>query len=391
MIMSSHEWQARPRTVVGLMSGTSLDGVDAAIIEVDGGVPFRTLAVRAFYTRAYHDRERARLTDLMRPDVPLPELVQANVWLGELFADAALQAITQAGMTPRQVDAIASHGQTVWHLPPSDDTPGATMQIGEPCVIAERTGLLTVADFRPRDMAAGGHGAPLVPFADYHLFSSPDSAVAVQNIGGIGNVTWLKRGGTLDDVIAFDTGPGNMVIDALVQRYGRGTFDRDGAMAAAGRVDETLLASWLSHPYFSSPPPKTTGRELFGAQYVVEVVQHAESRRLSPEDTVATATALTAESIARAYSTWLPGVDVVILGGGGSYNLTLRRMLAERLPGVAVKMHEDYGISSEAKEAIAFALLGYATLCGVPANVPAATGARHPVVLGTIIPGHVGP
>lgn len=389
LIPTPTEWSSRPRRLVGLMSGTSLDGVDAALVEVRGGIPYDELTPLAFYTRPYTPEERARLAGLMRPDVPLPEVTAGHMWLGELFAEAALCVIASAGLTPAEIDAVASHGQTVWHIPPAAGQPGATLQLGQPAVIAERTGCLTVADFRSRDMAAGGQGAPLVPFADYLLFSGLGCSVAVQNIGGIGNVTWLPRDATPETLVAFDTGPGNMVIDALVSDYteGRETFDRDGALAAAGQVDAGLLAAWLDHPYFRQAPPKSTGRELFGTPYARMLRAQAEARGLSPADTVATATALTAESIARAYRDFLGPLDEVVLGGGGSYNPTLRRLLTERLPGIPVRTHEDHGLSGEAKEAIAFTLLGHATLCGVPANVPAATGARHPAVLGTIVPG----
>jgi len=347
--------------------------------------------VLAFFTRPYTPEERARIAELMQSPVSLAALTSGNAWLGELFADAALRVIEKAGLRPADVDAVASHGQTVWHIPPGEEQPGATLQLGEPCVIAERTGLLTVADFRPRDMAAGGQGAPLVPFADYLLFRDSHLSRAVQNIGGIGNVTWIPRGGTPAEVIAFDTGPGNMVIDALVSHFtdGAQTFDRDGRLAAEGEVDDGLLRELLAHPYFSQPPPKSTGRELFGADYARALRARAESRGLNPAATIATATALTAESITRAYHDFLGEIDEVILGGGGSYNPTLRRMIAERLPATPIHTHEDHGISGEAKEAIAFVLLGHATLCGVPANLPAATGAEHSVVLGKIVPGGV--
>ncbi|MHB0935440.1 MAG: anhydro-N-acetylmuramic acid kinase [Armatimonadota bacterium] len=388
-IPTPSQWTSRPRRIVGLMSGTSLDGVDAALIEVRGGIPFDAMHMLAFFTRPYTAEERSRIAELMQPHASLAGLTSGNAWLGELFADAALRVIEKAGLRPGEVDALASHGQTVWHIPPEDGKLGATLQLGEPSVIAERTGVLTVADFRPRDMAAGGQGAPLVPFADYLLFHSATLSSAVQNIGGIGNVSWIPRGGAPSDVIAFDTGPGNMVIDALVHHYSGGaeTFDRDGVMAAAGTVDEALLRELMASPYFRQAPPKSTGRELFGAGYARALREQAEARGLMPADVVATATALTAESIARAYRNFLGPIDEIILGGGGSYNPTLRRMLADRLPGMLVKVHEDFGISGEAKEAIAFALLGHATLCGVPANLPAATGASHPVVLGKIVPG----
>lgn len=372
------------------MSGTSLDGVDAAVVEIDGGIPPVSWRLLGFHTRPYTSEERARIGAMIGETVSLPGLTAGNMWLGELFAAAALAAIEAAGLIPTDIDAIASHGQTVWHIPAAAGQPGATLQLGEPCVIAERTGVLTVADFRPRDIAAGGQGAPLVPFADYLLFHSDAESVVMLNIGGIANVTYLPRGGSPADLVAFDTGPGNMVINALVESLTRGaqTYDIDGALAARGTVRDDLLARLMDHPYFRQAPPKSTGREAFGAHYAADIQQFLEWTCARMEDVIATATALTAESIARAVRDFLPpDIDVVILGGGGRYNPTLVRMLTERLPGIAVRTHEDYGIPSDAKEAIAFALLGYATLCGVPNNVPAATGAAHPVVLGKIVPG----
>ena len=318
-----------------------------------------------------------------------------NAWLGEVFAAAALEVIARAGLTPRQVDAIASHGQTAWHIPPEGGHAGATLQIGEPCVIAERTGVLTVADFRPRDMAAGGQGAPLAPFADYLLFRSQQQSVAVVNIGGIANVTLLPRACRPEEVIAFDTGPGNMVIDGLVSLYTHGeqTCDTDGVRAARGAINRRLLYELMNQPYFSQPPPKSTGREAFGMNYVESLwMAFNNAPGLSPDDFIATATAFTAESIAQAFRDFIfphGRVDAVILGGGGSYNPTLKRMIAERLPGISLLTHEEMGIAGDAKEAIAFALLGHATLCGVPNNVPSATGAAHPVLLGKIVPGRI--
>ncbi|MHB9130263.1 MAG: anhydro-N-acetylmuramic acid kinase [Armatimonadota bacterium] len=392
MALSTSTWSSRPRRIVGLMSGTSLDGVDAALIEVRGGIPFDSLRVLGFFTRAYSPDERARILNLLQPQINLPDLLTANVWLGEIFAEAALRVISQAGLMPEEVDAVASHGQTIWHIPPHDGEQGATLQIGEPAVIAERTGLLTVADFRPRDMAAGGQGAPLVPFADYLLFRSEESSVAVQNIGGIANVTYLPRGCRPEDIIAFDTGPGNMIIDAVISlaTQGQETYDKDGKHAAKGTVQATLLNELMSNPYFALPPPKSTGRELFGMTFAEGLYCNFHGNL---DDLIATVTAFTAESIARAYRDFLlphGAIDEVILGGGGSYNPTLRAMLAERLPGIPVHTHEDHGLSSEAKEAVAFAILGHATLCGVPANVPSATGAAHPVILGHITPGKPG-
>lgn len=394
MIPTPTEWLSRPRRIVGLMSGTSLDGVDAALIEVDGGIPPAAWRQLAFFTRPYHPPERKRIADLLGQQISLPALTAANAWLGEVFAEAALAVIAQAGLTPDTVDAVASHGQTVWHLPPTKHQPGATLQLGEPCVIAERTGVLTVADFRPRDMAAGGQGAPLVPFADYLLFRSETRAVAMLNIGGIANITYLPRGCRPEQVIAFDTGPGNMLIDGLVALItgGQRTYDADGQRAARGTVNEHVLqACLMDHAYFTQPPPKSTGRELFGREYAERLFNLRNTPSFpQQDDLIATATAFTAESIARAVRDFvLPhgAVDEIILGGGGSRNPTLCAMLAERLSGIPLVTHEAYGISSDAKEAIAFALLGHATLCGIPANLPSVTGARRSVVLGKIVPG----
>jgi anhydro-N-acetylmuramic acid kinase len=395
MLLPPVDWSAQPRRLVGLMSGTSLDGVDAALIEVTGSIPPAAWRLLAFITRPYTPDERARIGQLLTPTVALADLTYGHAWLGELFADATLQLLKKAGMEATAVDAVASHGQTVWHIPPEAGHPGATLQLGAPAIIAERTGILTVADFRPRDMAAGGHGAPLVPFADFLLFRDPALSRAVLNIGGIANLTYLPAGGGPEAILAFDTGPGNMIIDALVTQAtnGMATFDADGVRAARGRVDHALLACLLGHPYFAAPPPKSTGREAFGRLFA-ETLWTDYGATMPADDLIATVTAVTAASIAAAVHDFLlprGPVDELILGGGGAFNPTLRQMLAERLPGIRLCTHEAYGIPSDAKEAIAFALLGHATLCGIPNNVPAATGARHPVVLGTIVPGHPSP
>jgi len=392
MIPTPATWAAQPRRVVGLMSGTSLDGVDAAVVEIAGGVPPSRWRVLAAASRLYTPAERARIMDVLGPQVDLTALTTTNVWLGELFAEAALGVIAQAGLTTHDVDAIASHGQTVWHQPPTVGVPGATLQLGEPCVIAERTGLLTVADFRPRDMAAGGHGAPLVPFVDYLLFRDARCSRVLCNIGGMANLTFLPRGCTPAEVLAFDTGPGNVLLDRYLTRVSGGqlTFDVDGQCAARGTIDTPLLDMLLRHPFFQLEPPKSTGRETFGTRYL-DALHLPESETAQPA-IAATLTALTAESIARAISRFvLPrgSVDEMIISGGGSYNPTLRAMLAARLPEIPVTTLETLGHSGAAKEAVAFAVLGYTTLCGVPANLPTATGAAHPVVLGKIIPGRV--
>jgi len=382
------------RTVIGLMSGTSADGIDVALAKVSGSGEGINASLAAFRKVAYEPRVRQAVLALSSPEAPVADLSRMNFALGRLFAEAALDLMRAHNLRAQDIDLIASHGQTVCHLPAdgpyADSFGGSTLQIGEPALIAELTGVLVVADFRPRDIAAGGQGAPLVPYADYALFRHPDKTRAVQNIGGIANVTLLPAGGGLGDVIAFDTGPGNMIIDALVSAYTRGekTFDQDGALSALGRVDEDLLAWLMQHEFLARPPPKSTGREEFGSQFLAELLERAQAADISAEDLLATAVAFTAESIAAGYRDFLlpdHHIDEVILGGGGSYNATLRRMLQERLPGVTFFLHEDFAVSGDAKEALAFAILGNETMLGRPANVPGATGAKRPVVLGKIV------
>jgi anhydro-N-acetylmuramic acid kinase len=367
-----------PLRVVGLISGTSADGIDAAIAEVtraDHGVGVRTLAT---FTRPYSAAERERVLALCRPDAPLDAVTAANVDLGEWFAGAALDVVKAAGVNPEDVDLIASHGQTIWHIPGH-----STMQIGEAAVIAERTGLPVVSNLRARDIAAGGHGAPLVSYVDYLLFSDPKRSRAVQNLGGIGNVTWLPPGAAAADVISFDTGSANMLIDGLMRLTLDQPFDRGGAAAAEGRVNATLLDALLADPYYAQPPPKTTGREKYGLAYAEEIVRQWGAQ-VSPVDLVATATMLTVRTIVRAYRAFLPGIDEVILGGGGVRNATLVRWLTDALAPVPVRSSAEFGVDPDFKEAIAFAVLGAETAWGRPGNLPSATGARRRVILGDL-------
>jgi anhydro-N-acetylmuramic acid kinase len=392
------------RAVIGLMSGTSADGIDACLARISGTGETISASLAAFRKTAYASSVRKRILALFSPDAPAIEVCRMNYVIGRLFGEAALDLVRRCHLKPDALDLIASHGQTICHLPPggpfsdlsggpaprSLGEGGATLQIGEPAVIAELTGVTVVADFRPQDIAAGGQGAPLVPYADYALFRSPTKTRAIQNIGGIANVTLLPAGGGIDDIIAFDTGPGNMVMDALITAFtgGEKTYDEDGALSALGQVDERLLAWLMEHDYLARRPPKSTGREEFGAAFVTTLLGKAEAEDIAVEDLLATAVAFTAESIARAYKDFIlleHKIDEVVLGGGGSYNATLRRMLQERLPGIPIFLHEDLGISGDAKEALAFAILGNETMLGQPANVPSATGARRRVVLGKIV------
>jgi anhydro-N-acetylmuramic acid kinase len=381
---------------IGLMSGTSADGVDACLAEIRGEGMALAAAVVAWCKTPYPPLVRQRIFNLFRePVAAIRDWSELHVLVGEAFAAAARAVCREAGLPLDEVDLIASHGQTVSHHPPGTGAVPSTLQLGEAAVIAARTGVTVVSNFRPRDMAVGGQGAPLVPFADYILFADPHRTRIVQNIGGIANLTYLRAGAALDDIIAFDTGPGNMVLDALAAQAteGRLECDLDGRLAAAGRVDAELLADLLSHPYFKQPAPKSTGREVFGHHLVNHLWRGAERRGLSAEDILATATAFTAESIARAYHDFLPAqpvVDEVILCGGGADNPVLVQMLTERLTPVRLARVDEFGIPVSAKEALSFAILGYATLHGTPNNVPSATGAKARVVLGQITPGKAG-
>jgi len=376
--------------VVGLMSGTSADGVDAAIVEISS----RKVRLLAFETFAYPASLRREILGLCRPEsARLDGICHYNFVLGEVFADAVIKLCSKSDISLSSIDLIGSHGQTIYHQPSGKRYSGrairSTLQIGEPSIIAERTGVTTVADFRPRDMAAGGQGAPLVPYADYVLFRYRRLTRAVQNIGGIANVTFLPGGCTQDDIIAFDTGPGNMAIDGIIRiiSSGRRHYDSGGKMAARGNVDKRILGELLRHPFFRRRPPKSTGREEFGADFAERIYRRAGKRSLSDTDIVATVTALTTKSIAQAYRRFLPTLpDELILCGGGSHNRTLVEMLHAELPDVKMLSTDDFGISVDAKEAVSFAILAWATIKGMTYNVPAATGAGRPVILGKIVP-----
>jgi anhydro-N-acetylmuramic acid kinase len=384
--------------IIGLMSGTSADGVDAAMVSISGQGRATRVSVLAFITRPFSPVLRSEiLTACDAERARVDRLCVLNVALAEEYALAARAVADRADVPLEEVAAIACHGQTVWHQPQpmqcGEQAYRGTLQLGAPAVLAARTGCTVVSDFRSADMAAGGQGAPLVPYADWALLTSDVEARAVQNIGGIANVTYLPARGQLDDVIAFDTGPGNMVIDAVVAALTDGelSYDRDGAWAAEGTPSEAVIADMMeSCSFFGLAPPKSTGREQFGRAFVErEFLPRCARAGLNRQDTVATATALTAETIADAYRRWLSGYGMpqtVIVGGGGASNATLIRILAERLSRSRVTRHDEFGIPDDGKEAIAFALLGYETLAGRPANVPSATGAAYRAVLGSITP-----
>ena len=376
----------RPAIGIGLMSGTSLDGISAAVARfTPEGSRFR-VDLLAFHVHEYAPSQRDRLKAAMQ-GATAREYCRLAVDFGGWLADAAVQVLAEAGVTRAEVRAIGSHGQTLWHEPGH-----STWQLDAPAVIAERTGLAVVSDFRVRDVAAGGQGAPLVPIADALLFAGDDWR-ALQNIGGIGNVTIVPPDGTLASVRAFDTGPGNVVIDSVVRRMDSSKrYDHDGRIAASGTPITPVIDELLAHPYFAAEPPKSTGRELFDDAYVTRLI--ARCRDTKPDateaDFVATATALTARSIADAYRRFIPEpITEVLLSGGGSHNGALRTMLERELAPLAVRTFDERYFDAEAKEAVAFALLALLHLESRPGNVPTATGARGSRVLGTLTPGAV--
>ena len=378
------EWPADlpAMQVLGVMSGTSLDGVDAILVRFErrGGALAWEVVTRA--EAVFAPELRARLLRAIEPGgADAIELTQLHAEVGEAYAD--LCAAVAAG---HPIDLVALSGQTVYHIPRVDPGRGwrqvSTLQLGESARVVERCRVPVVSDFRQSDLAAGGQGAPMVPFGDLHLFGNPGVARAVQNVGGIGNVTLLPSDGDPVGVLAFDTGPANCLLDEAAAATVGQPFDRGGALAAAGEVDAQLLARLLAHPYLALPPPKTTGREVFNLRELLPEGPGA----WSPADLLATLTAFTAESIADAYRRWvLPrGLDEVVLAGGGALNPALVAALRTRLAGVPLHTFEELGWRSKDRETLAFALMGYAAWFGLPNTLPSATGARRAVVAGRI-------
>jgi anhydro-N-acetylmuramic acid kinase len=381
--------------VIGLISGTSSDGVDAALVDIRNHRGRVQLELIAFEVYPYPKSLPRQLIDLASGfPQSIANVCHLNFYIGELFAEAARQIARKARVPLSKIELIGSHGQTVHHLPvPKREGKWAirsTLQIGEPSIIAERTGVTTIADFRPRDMAAGGEGAPLTPYLHFLLFSDPKRSRAIINIGGISNVTYLKAGAWLEKTVAFDMGPGNMVIDGLVRSLTGKEIDEGGKMARRGKVDAALLSELMGHPFIRRKPPKSTGREVFGTSMVSSILQSTRMRRLPPEDLVATATAFTASAISENIRRFLlkrGSVDEVIVGGGGVRNPVLMERLAELLSPIPVQSFEAVGHESRAIEAMTFALLAYQTYHGRPTNIPSVTGARRSVFLGKIVPG----
>ena len=377
--------QSDPRVIVGLMSGTSLDGISAAVVRFDRSADGRIVYdLLGMSVRPYDAMQRERLARALVGATPR-EYCRLAFELGDWLAEAAIAAMADAGIGRAAVAAIASHGQTVWHEPGH-----STWQFGQPAVIAERTGISVVSDFRVRDVAAAGQGAPLVPVADAMLFAHPTDWRALQNLGGIGNVTIVPPGGVPTSTRAFDTGPGVVVIDGVTRLVAPElAYDVDGRLARSGTPIDAVVHHVLNAPYFASPPPKSTGRELFDPTFIATFVERCRVERpnASPGDIVATAVSLTAASIADAFRRFVPEpVRELVASGGGAENPALIDAITAALPTIIVRRFSDVFFDGEAKEAVAFALLGYLHLVGIPGNLPSVTGARGPRILGQLTP-----
>jgi anhydro-N-acetylmuramic acid kinase len=379
--------------VAGIMSGTSADGIDVALVRIRSNSSAPKIKLLAHHAAPYPPAlRRAVLAAMNAPQTSTAELARLNWRLGIAYAEAVRTALKKH---PVKLDLIGCHGQTIYHqskpAPYMGRPIACTWQIGEPALIARAIGVPVVSNFRPADMAAGGEGAPLVPLLDFTLFAHPKRARILQNIGGIGNLTAIPAGANPNDLLAFDTGPGNMVIDALAAQLFGKKYDRSGAIAARGRVLSQVIKPLLREPYFRKSPPKSAGREQFGSEFAAAFLRSCKQAGGNSEDALATATALTAESITLACERFVqPFIHNspadFIVSGGGSRNTTLMNMLRDRLQsrGLRVITSDDAGIPSQTKEAVAFALLAWQTWHRLPGNIPAATGATHPAILGEI-------
>jgi len=378
------------KKVIGLMSGTSVDGIDAVIVELTGSGGDTNVKQIAFQTYPYSPEVKEFILKNSNVDTArLDDVVRLNMLLGELFTDAVSRIIRKAGLKNKDIDLIGSHGHTIHHLPVRKNVFGknisATFQIGDPMVIAKRTGIITVGDFRIADVAVGGSGAPLVPYFDYIMFRSKKVNRGLLNIGGISNITIVPKNAKVDDVFAFDTGPGNMIMDHLMKRLFNKSYDEYGRIAFQGKIIPELLKWMTGNSYFKKLPPKSTGREMFGEDFVNRILKIF--KKYSSEDIISTVTELSASSIYESYIKFIKRkviLDEIIVSGGGAHNLYLMDALQRYFGSVKVKTIESIGYSSDAKEAICFAALANETIYENPSNIIGATGAKKPTVLGKI-------
>jgi len=380
----------RKRTIIGLMSGTSADGIDAALIEARGSGTSTKIRILAFHTYPYpRGFKEFLLKNSNVTTARIDDIARLEVLVADFFADAALRLARSTGRSSADIDLIGSHGQTIHHLPRTRRLFGksvrSTFQVGDPSIIAKRTGIVTVGNFRRGDIGVGGSGAPLVPLFDYLMFRSRSRNRLVLNIGGISNVTLLPSRCRQEDVTAFDTGPGNMVIDALVRQFYGRNFDHEGMIASQGVIDTSLLRYLLKHSFLRMHPPKSTGREMFGADFVRSLLN--KGKKISPEDLITTVTEFTALSIFENYRRFIRSrlpADELIVSGGGTKNSYLMDALRQYFDGTRVVISDELGIPSDAKEAICFGVLANETIAGNPGNIPGATGARRKTILGSI-------
>ncbi len=383
----------KERTVIGIMSGTSVDSVDAVLVKVRGAGLDTRFRLLAFHRHAYPAGYRDFVLKNSLPGAGSVDTISTiNALSAQFFADAVKALLRKSGTPASSVDLIGSHGQTVHHLPQPMALFGkkvrSTLQLADPSVIAKLTGIITVGNFRTGDMALGGQGAPLVPYFDLLAFRSAKHHRALLNIGGIANITLLKKNAAAKDLLALDTGPGNMVIDALMQHFYRRPYDKNGSVAASGRIIPALLAELLQHPYFARPLPKSTGREEFGSMFVRRVLRLARGQR--KQDVIATVTELTALTVWDQYNRFLrpalkkAPLQELIISGGGSYNHAVMDSLRRCFAPARIIHSDELGVSSDAKEALCFALLANDTVSGVPSNIPSVTGARSRTILGVI-------
>ena len=369
------------KTIISMMSGTSLDAIDACIVKIFDDFSFEVIDS---YSLCYPENIRDKLLNLANNKGTVSDICFMNFIVGNLFAETANKLIEKANLSKDNIDFISTHGQTIWHMPEQNEIDGiktgSTLQIGDISVISQKTGIMTIGDYRPKDIAAEGQGAPLVPFADKILFGTDKNRI-IQNIGGISNSTVLSN---QCDIFAFDNGPGNMLIDYCMQKFFNKSYDKNGETALKGKTNKNWLKKLFALPYYKIIPPKSTGRELFNNNYMEEMLKYAPADKY---DIIATITDLTALTISNSYEKFIlpkTSIDEIVLGGGGAYNNAIKTYLKNYLPNIPVKTHEDYNIPNKLKECIAFAYLGYFTLIKKPNNIPSCTGADMPVIMGKI-------
>jgi anhydro-N-acetylmuramic acid kinase len=378
------------KLIIGLMSGTSVDGIDVVLVKVTGCGTNTKFEQIEFETYPFPGGfKEFVLKNSIADTSNVEDICRLNMLYPQLYAEAIFKLCQKAKIDISDVDLIGSHGQTIHHLPKPyhmfDHTVKSTLQIGDPSAIAKLTGVVTVGDFRTADMAVGGEGAPLVPYFDYIIFRSRNSNRGLLNIGGIANITILPKNCTVKDVFAFDTGPGNMIIDGLMKKYLNMNFDEDGQIALKGKINEKLFNFLKSHEYYIKTPPKSTGREVFGGKYFEDILKVDSS--ITKEDLIRTITEITAWSVYENYRLFVQHntkLDELLVSGGGAHNKFMMQLLQKYFGNVKVMKIEEYGFSSDAKEAICFAILANETISGNPANVPRTTGAKEPVILGKI-------